>query len=191
MFKKKWCGISIHGSWFLIFEFPRGVTQFCSISMPVFSGISKVWWQILKFQGSSQKSNILNSACLFFSGISYIGWYTARCQTKGSDRFVKGALSQETIFGNRKHFKNDKSVLFHLKSSLCSQDTWIFVLTFRSCSKMTWFRKVRLISNFLTSQPGLQSILKPIFNISRSKDNQTKFGQLIEYNIRNKFLEKS
>ena len=29
-------------------------------------------------------------------------------------------------------------------------------------------------------------------NISRSKDNQTmKFGQLIEYNMRNNFLEKS
>ena len=33
----------------------------------------------------------------------------------------------------------------------------------------------------MTSQP----------NISRSKDNQTKFGQLIEYNMRTIFPEKS
>ena len=42
----------------------------------------------------------------------------------------------------------------------------------------------------MTSQPGWQSIILP--NISRSKNNQTtKFGQLIEYNIRNIFLGKS
>ena len=54
-------------------------------------------------------------------------------------------------------------------------------------------RKINWISNFVTSQPGQQSILKHILtNISRSKGNETmKFGQLIEYNIRNIFLEKS
>ena len=45
----------------------------------------------------------------------------------------------------------------------------------------------------MTSQPGKQTI--PIYilsNISRSKGNQTmKFGQLIEYNTRNIFVEKS
>ena len=45
----------------------------------------------------------------------------------------------------------------------------------------------------MTSQPGLQTIAMHIFtNISRSKGNQAmKFGQLIEYNMRNTFLEKS
>ena len=45
----------------------------------------------------------------------------------------------------------------------------------------------------MTSQPGSQTIAIHIFpNISRSKGNQTmKFGQLIEYNIRNIFVEKS
>ena len=45
----------------------------------------------------------------------------------------------------------------------------------------------------MTSQPGKQRIAIHIFtNISRSKDNRTiKFGQLIEYNMRNIFLEKS
>ena len=44
----------------------------------------------------------------------------------------------------------------------------------------------------MTSQPGLQTIAIHIFfNISQNKDNQTmKFGQLIEYNKRNIFLEK-
>ena len=45
----------------------------------------------------------------------------------------------------------------------------------------------------MTSQPGYQTILIHILpNISRSNDNQTvKFGQLLECNMRNIFLEKS
>ena len=45
----------------------------------------------------------------------------------------------------------------------------------------------------MTSQPGKQTIAIHILpNISRSKSNQEmKFGQLIEYNTRNIFLEKS
>ena len=45
----------------------------------------------------------------------------------------------------------------------------------------------------MTSQPGKQTIAIHILpNISRSKDNKTvKFGQLIEYNMRKIFLEKS
>ena len=44
----------------------------------------------------------------------------------------------------------------------------------------------------MTAQPGKQIITKYILpNISRNKDNQTmKFGQLIEYNMRNICLEK-
>ena len=44
----------------------------------------------------------------------------------------------------------------------------------------------------MTSQPGEQTIAIHILtNISGSKDNQTmKFGHLIEYNIKNIFLEK-
>ena len=45
----------------------------------------------------------------------------------------------------------------------------------------------------MTSQPGQQAIAIYILtNISRSKDNEAmKFVQLIEYNKRNIFLEKS
>ena len=54
-------------------------------------------------------------------------------------------------------------------------------------------RKLRLISKFMTSQPGKQRIAIHILpSISRYKDNQTmKFGQLIEYSMRNIFREKS
>ena len=52
--------------------------------------------------------------------------------------------------------------------------------------------KTRLILKFMTSQPGNQAVVIHILPyISRRKDNQTmKFGQLIEYNTRNLFLEK-
>ena len=45
----------------------------------------------------------------------------------------------------------------------------------------------------MTQQPGKQTMgIHVSSNISRSKGNQTmKFGQLIEYNLRNIFLEKS
>ena len=54
-------------------------------------------------------------------------------------------------------------------------------------------RKFRLISIFLTSQTRKQIITIPIFpSISRRKVTQTiTFGQLIKYNMRNIFLEKS
>ena len=54
-------------------------------------------------------------------------------------------------------------------------------------------RNIRLISKFITSQSGSQAITIHIFiDIWRSKCNQTmKFGQLIEFNMRNIFLEKS
>ena len=45
----------------------------------------------------------------------------------------------------------------------------------------------------MTSQPGQQTIAIHILpNISRNKGNQAmKFGQLIEYNMRHIFVEKS
>ena len=85
-------------------------------------------------------------------------------------------------------------LLFHLKSS--------FTFVLKICKILSFFvvmqnndviRKLRLISKFTTSQPGKQTIAIYILpNISRSKGNQTiKFGQLIEYNMRNYFIEKS
>ena len=66
-------------------------------------------------------------------------------------------------------------------------------MTFSSCRKNDSIRKINLISKSMTSQPGEQTIAIHILpNISRSKSNQAmKFGQLIEYNMRNIFVEKS
>ena len=52
---------------------------------------------------------------------------------------------------------------------------------------------MRLILTFMTSQPEKKAIaIRILPNISRSKDHQaSKFGQLIEHNIRNILLEKS
>ena len=52
---------------------------------------------------------------------------------------------------------------------------------------------IRLISKFMTSQPGLQTITIHILNnVSRSKNSKTmKFGKLIEYNKINIFLQKN
>ena len=50
-----------------------------------------------------------------------------------------------------------------------------------------------LILKFMTSQPGQQTIrIHILLNISQSKGSKTiKFGQLIEYNKKNIFLQKS
>ena len=69
----------------------------------------------------------------------------------------------------------------------------LFVLTtFWSCRKNGLIRKIGLISKFMASQPCLQTIATHILpNISQIKDNQKmKFGQLIEHNKRNYFLQK-
>ena len=68
-----------------------------------------------------------------------------------------------------------------------------FCLDFLVMYQNGLIKKIRLISKFMTSQPGQQTIAIHILtNISRSKGNQaTKFGQLIEYNRRNIFLRKT
>ena len=60
-------------------------------------------------------------------------------------------------------------------------------MTFGSCR----LDKIKLISKCMRSQPGKQTTAKHILsNISRSKGDET-IDQLIKYNIRNIFLEKS
>ena len=53
-------------------------------------------------------------------------------------------------------------------------------------------RKMRLISKPITSQPGyLTIVIRMLPNISRNERNETaKFGELINYSMRNIFLEK-
>ena len=66
-----------------------------------------------------------------------------------------------------------------------------FCPDFLFMQKNSLIRKIRLISKSMTSQAGKQTIAMHILaNVLRSKGNQTlKFGQLIEYNMRNIFLE--
>ena len=55
--------------------------------------------------------------------------------------------------------------------------------------KKDLIRKISLISKFMTSQPGFITIaILP--NISQSKGKQkTKFGQLMDYDKKNVFLQ--
>ena len=71
-----------------------------------------------------------------------------------------------------------------------SQGIEIFVLIFWACRKNDLIRKIRLISNFMTSQPGSQRITSRILlNFSRIKGNQAmNFDQLIEHPKRTIFL---
>ena len=64
---------------------------------------------------------------------------------------------------------------------------------FWPCRKNDLIRKVSLVSKFVTLATGKQIILIHIFpDISRYIGNQTmKFGQLMEYNVTNIFLQKS
>ena len=68
-----------------------------------------------------------------------------------------------------------------------------FCLDYSVMQQNNLIRKIRLISNSMASQSGKQTIVIHILpNISRSRGNQTiKFGQLIEYNMRQIFLETS
>ena len=60
-------------------------------------------------------------------------------------------------------------------------------MSFWACTKNGLIKKMRVISKFMTSQPGYQRItIHKLPNISGIKGNQTmKFGKLIEYPKRN------
>ena len=114
----------------------------------------------------------------------------------------------------RKGFTNFKGVLSGLKQFLAIENpskmiknTFYFILKtlflspmylnfcneFLFMQKNSLIRKLRLISKLMKLHLGEQTIAIDILpNILRSKCNQTmKFDQLIEYNMRNIFLEKS
>ena len=77
-----------------------------------------------------------------------------------------------------------------------SSRNWGRVKSWRTGGGGASHAMIRLISNFsnfMTSQPGSQTIVIQILsNLSRSKGNQAmKFGLVKEYNMRNIFVEKS
>ena len=63
----------------------------------------------------------------------------------------------------------------------------------KGLGKKALIRKLRLISKFMTSLTGKQTITIHIFpSSSRNKSNQTiKFGQLTGFKVRKIFLQKS
>ena len=91
--------------------------------------------------------------------IGFFWFYGLSCHSKGwkLDKIVLKLDFQPSrnnclICSNENSFKVvRKCFLFHLKSSFCSQDVKIFVLTFWSCRKNDLIRKIRLISKFMTS----------------------------------------
>ena len=108
---------------------------------------------------------------------------------------IKGALSvlkQFLIIEN--HLKMMEKMLLISPQKLFSFSRYLsFRREFLVMQQNGLDRKIRLISGFMTSQLGYQTIAIHIFpNISSSKDNKTMtFSQLIEYNMRNIFIEKS
>ena len=65
---------------------------------------------------------------------------------------------------------------------------------FKNLAANGLIRKLKLISKFIASQTGQRNYNTHIsqYSTKRNEGNQaTKFGQLIEYNTRNIFLEKS
>ena len=105
-----------------------------------------------------------------------------------------GLLTSKNIlcyFLDWKPFKSDvKCFLLHFEGFFVLKIFKFLSRLFGHVGKTAWLEN-SLISNFMTSQPGLQTIAIEILpNISQSEGNQTmKSGQLIEYNKRNYFLQ--
>ena len=87
----------------------------------------------------------------------------------------------------------ENAFYFFLKALFSLKIFKLLLRHFGHIEKNGLIRKIRLTSNFMTSQTGLQTIAIHILsNISQSKGNQTMtFSQLIEYKKRNIFLQKS
>ena len=108
---------------------------------------------------------------------------------------LKGALSSLKQFSvTESSLKMIKNAFYFIsKAYLVLKILFSFCFEFLVMCKNDLIRKIRLISKFIRSQPAKQAIALHIMpKISRSKDNWTmEFGQLIEYNMRNIFLQKS
>ena len=84
-----------------------------------------------------------------------------------------------------------KNAFYLISNTFRSQRYLNFYLDFLVIEKTGLIRKIRLITNFMTSQPVSETTTIHILpNTSQSKGNQTmKFGQIIEYSKINIFLK--
>ena len=111
-----------------------------------------------------------------------------------NDIFVKSTFSGlRQILATEALLKMIKNAFYFTSKALSFSRYLNFCLDFLVTQQNGLIRKISLISNFMTSQPGQQTIeIRILSNIWRSKGNLTmKFGQLIECSMRNIFLEKS
>ena len=75
---------------------------------------------------------------------------------------------------------DEKCLLFHRKSSFCSQNIYSFALTFWRCRKSGLIREIIWISKFMTSQPGWKIIQCTYCSICHKNFNKKmEFGQVI------------
>ena len=104
---------------------------------------------------STLLQNISTCVCRYpFIATSNCG-RVARCYTVQKVRFSPPPPPKKYYLLHWKPFKSDeKCFLFHLKSSFRSQYIQVFVMTFWSCKKNGFLRKIRLTEKFTTSQPG-------------------------------------
>ena len=84
-----------------------------------------------------------------------------------------------------------KNAFYLISNTFRSQRYLNFYLDFLVIEKTGLIRKIRLITNFMTSQPVSETTtIHTLPNTSQSKGNQTmKFGQIIEYSKINIFLK--
>ena len=110
-------------------------------------------------------------------------------------KWIKGALSGLRQFlAIESPLKMMKNVFYFTSKVIFIRKIFkFFSWLFGHVMKNGLIRKVRLISKFMTSQPGKQIIvIHRLPNIPRSKGNHAmKFGQLAKYNMRNIVFEKS
>ena len=97
----------------------------------------------------------------------------------------------EDAFSGLRQFLTTERHLKLIKNAFYFTSEALFVLNFLSFL-VGLIRRTRLVSKFMTSQPGSQTIVThKLLNSSRGKSNQTiKFGHLIDYNMRIIFKEK-
>ena len=108
--------------------------------------------------------------------------------------YFKGALSSLRQFlATESSLKVMKNAFDSTLKVFSSSRYLNFCLGILVIGKNDPIKMVRLLSKFMKSQPEKQTTAIHILsNISRSKCNELmKFGQLIEYNMRNIFFEKS
>ena len=113
------------------------------------------------------------------------------------DNFIFCAVNFKVALSDLSQFLATESLLKMMKNAFISPyklflfskfslDIWVMY-------KNDLIRNVRIISKFMTPQPGKQiTAIHILSNISGSKGKQIiKFDQLIEYSMKNIFLEKS